>query len=43
MPIKLFCPFLTLKEKQQNNKIIKKLKKLLTESATNVKINLSLS
>ncbi len=40
MPVKLFCPFLTLKEKQQNNK---KLKKLLTESATNVKINLSLS
>lgn len=40
MPVKLFCPFLTLKEKQQNNK---KLGKLLTESATNVKINLSLS
>lgn len=24
MPVKLFCPFLTLKEKQQNNKKIKK-------------------
>lgn len=41
MQVKLFCLFPILKEKQQNNK--KSKKKTLTESAINVKINLSLS